>query len=75
MVAMRDFDAMLHAAGLEKLIGRTLGFGPFTFMRRPLLSDNAARRLHLRLQSWADERRPLVRSLGAQYLVLARRRT
>ena len=67
------FDAMLAGAGLERVDTATLGFGPFTFMWRPALPDRVAVRLHGRLQSLADRGAPLLRSAGAQYLVLARR--
>lgn len=49
----------------------TIGFGPFTFWRRPVLSEPEGMRLHRSLQGAADRRVPLVRSTGAQYLVLA----
>ncbi|MFN2543950.1 MAG: class I SAM-dependent methyltransferase [Actinomycetota bacterium] len=73
MHSIREFDELLARAGLRKITGRTLGFGPFTIMRRPVLNEERGRRLNDRLQRWADEGKALVRSMGAQYVVLARR--
>ncbi len=69
----RRVDAVMDRLGLEKVRSTTIGFGPFTFLTRPVLSEPAGRRLHRRLQRASDRRVPLVRSMGGQYLVLARR--
>jgi D-aspartate ligase len=69
----RRFDAVMARLGLEKVRSTTIGFGPFTFWRRPVLSEPNGRRLHRTLQGAADRRVPLVRSMGGQYLVLARK--
>ncbi len=68
-----EFDALLRSAGLEKVAGSTLGFGPFTVLGRSVLDDDRAVRLHLRLQGRADAGAPVLRSAGSQYLVLARK--
>jgi ubiquinone/menaquinone biosynthesis C-methylase UbiE len=72
MHTMRAFDEVLEGAGLRKVAARSVGYGPFTFMRRPMLRDERGRRLHAWLQQRADRGNALVRSMGAQYLVLAR---
>jgi D-aspartate ligase len=69
----RRFDAVMAHLGLVKVRSATIGFGPFTFWRRPVLSEPEGMRLHRSLQGAADRRVPLVRSTGAQYLVLARK--
>ena len=69
----RRFDRMLAANGLVKLRGTTLGFGRFTFFGWRLLSERRSRALDARLQRAADRPRPIVRTLGNQYLVLTTR--
>jgi ubiquinone/menaquinone biosynthesis C-methylase UbiE len=69
----RTFDRELRAAGLRKERSFSLGFGPFTLFGRPTIRGRAAVALHSRLQQLADERLPLLRSSGAQYMVVARK--
>ena len=64
---------MLVAAGLEVTRRTTIGFGPFTFLGRPILGDRAAHSLHVRLQSAGEQRAPALRRLGWHYLVAARK--
>ena len=71
--SIRKFDALLAAAGLEKVEGRTVGFGPFSFLGRKLLPDSSAVRVHHWLQKLANRGVPVVRSTGTQYIVLARK--
>jgi 2-polyprenyl-3-methyl-5-hydroxy-6-metoxy-1,4-benzoquinol methylase len=68
----RQFDAMLARHHLHKMRHLTFGFGPFSFMGRTLLSERSSVRLHLKLQWLADRGLPLLRSTGAQYIILAR---
>jgi 2-polyprenyl-3-methyl-5-hydroxy-6-metoxy-1,4-benzoquinol methylase len=67
----RQFDAMLLRHTLHRTHAQTFGFGPFTFMGRKLVSEGGSVRLHVKLQSLADRKLPLLRSTGAQYIVLA----
>jgi ubiquinone/menaquinone biosynthesis C-methylase UbiE len=69
----RFIDDALTNAALMKVRGITLGFGPFTFLGRNLLSERSALGLHRRLQRFADSGLPILRSTGAHYLVLARK--
>jgi SAM-dependent methyltransferase len=64
-------NAMLRAAGFHLDSQATVGFGPFSFWSRPLLSDRAGIALHQRLQSLADRGLPVLRSTGWHYLVSA----
>ncbi len=63
----------LASAGLMKIKGMTIGFGPFTFLRRKVFSDSRGIALHQRLQSLADCNVPFLRSTGAHYLILTRK--
>ena len=69
----RQFDAILARHHLHKTRALTFGFGPFSFMGRRLGSEGGSVRLHLKVQSLADRGLPLLRSIGAQYIVLARK--
>lgn len=69
----REFDACLGKAGLQKMEGRTVGFGPFSFLGRRLFSDSAGVWVHRQLQDFADRGIPILRSMGTHYIVLARK--
>jgi D-aspartate ligase len=68
-----EFDDILERAGLRKLSASTLGFGPFTIGGRRVLPEPPASQVHAVLQRFADRGLPVIRSLGAQYVVLASR--
>jgi D-aspartate ligase len=70
---LRAFDRIVAAAGLERVDGSTFGFGPFTLLGRKLLPDPLGVRLNHTLQRLADRGVPVVRSSGAQYLLVARK--
>jgi 2-polyprenyl-3-methyl-5-hydroxy-6-metoxy-1,4-benzoquinol methylase len=69
----RFVDTTLMEAGLVKLRGRTLGFGPFTLLHRRMLPDRFGVALHHWLQSLADRDLPGFRSTGVAYLAEARK--
>jgi len=69
----RQVDALVAAAGLRKIASRTVGFGPFSFFDRPVLSDGAGNKVHAVLQRLADRNIPLLRLTGSHYLLLARK--
>jgi ubiquinone/menaquinone biosynthesis C-methylase UbiE len=66
----RFIDQTLMRAGLEKTRDKTLGFGPFTIFRQPIVPDAVGIKLHRRLQALADRETPGLRTTGAHYLVL-----
>jgi hypothetical protein len=63
---------MLAAAGLVKVDGRSVGFGPFSLLQRPVLPAGPAVSVHERLQRLADAGVPGLRGTGAHYVVVAR---
>ena len=69
----RTIDLMLAQAGLAKSRSETVGFGPFSVLRRPLVPERTAVRTHQRLQRLADAGAPGFRGVGAHYIVVARR--
>lgn len=69
----RLIDGILASAGLVKTRGKTLGFGPFSFLQRRVLPEALGIALHHRLQCLADRGVPILRSTGGHYLVLAKK--
>jgi ubiquinone/menaquinone biosynthesis C-methylase UbiE len=66
-----EFDRIVAAAGLERVVGSTFGFGPFTLLGRRLLPDRVGVRVNASLQGLADRGVPGLCSAGTQYLVVA----
>ena len=66
-------DRMLAAAGLVKRAGSSIGFGPFSLLRRPVLPAGWAVPVHERLQELADAGVPGLRGTGAYYIIVAER--
>jgi ubiquinone/menaquinone biosynthesis C-methylase UbiE len=66
-------DKALASAKLIKTRGMTLGFGPFTFLRRKVLPERLGIALHYQLQHLADRNVLPFSSTGMSYLVLARK--
>lgn len=73
--SIKQFDACLRAAGLKKIEGKTIGFGPFSFFGYRFLPDSMGYRIHSELQDLADKGFLALRSAGNQYLVLAQKHT
>jgi hypothetical protein len=69
----RFIDKALARANLTKVRSATLGFGPFTLLRRVVVPEPLGTALHHRLQRLADRNVPGLRSAGAHYIVLARK--
>jgi len=69
----RFIDHSIVSIGLAKTRSMTLGFGPFTVMRRKIFSESRAIVLHHRLQRLADRNIPFIRTTGVHYLILARK--
>jgi predicted ATP-grasp superfamily ATP-dependent carboligase/ubiquinone/menaquinone biosynthesis C-methylase UbiE len=68
-----QIDLMLRAAGAEPRRRTTVGFGPFTFLGRPLVGDATGLRLHGWLERASADRAPALRRLGWHYLVAAQK--
>lgn len=72
--SLREIDALLARAGLERVHLETIGFGPFTLFRRKVLPDRLGVAIHRALQRLLDMRVPLLQLVGAQFLILAKKR-
>jgi D-aspartate ligase len=68
-----EFDRLIVSAGLERVAGSTYGFGPFTVFGWEMLPPEAGVKLHGWLQRLAERNLPVLRSTGAQYLLIARK--
>lgn len=73
LYSIRQFDTCLRTAGLSKIEGMTIGFGPFSFFGHRLLPDPAGVVVHNRLQGLSTQGFPVLRSAGSQYIVLAKK--
>ena len=73
MVSVAAFRQFLRLHKLQILREATIGFGPFTLFRQPLLPDRAAMRLHRVLQSLADRNKTFLSATGSHHLVLVKR--
>jgi ubiquinone/menaquinone biosynthesis C-methylase UbiE len=71
--AANRVDRLLAGAGFQKRRGGTFGFGPFTIWNRQLLSEDRGKRLHSKLQAFADDNTPVIRNAGRFYIVLAQK--
>lgn len=69
----RRFNVALENSGLCLISGVTLGFGPFSLFRWPVLSDRLAIRVHQKLQHAADNGMRALRQGGHVYVALARK--
>lgn len=67
----RQFDSILADAGLDKLQGLMVGFGPFTLFGKSVLPDPMGIKVHRLLQAAANRKWPIVSFYGTQYLVMA----
>jgi SAM-dependent methyltransferase len=70
--SIRHFDRLAANAGLEKVEGITVGFGPFSFFGLEL-PQPLGLTLHRGFQRLADQKFPLLQSAGLVYVTIARR--
>jgi 2-polyprenyl-3-methyl-5-hydroxy-6-metoxy-1,4-benzoquinol methylase len=73
LFSYRMVERMTTGAGLEVDRGVTLGFGPFTFLGKPVLSGPRSIMVNTRLEQLADRKKLGFGALGAQHLILARK--
>lgn len=74
VISINGIRRLLSTRGCETLHGIALGFGPFTFFDRQIVPHSWGLQLNRRLQSLASRGAPILRSSGAQYLILAKKR-
>ena len=69
--SIKEFNKSLHEAGLMIMKSTSVGFGPFTFFGHRLFSNGVGVKIQQKLQNYADNGYPLLRSAGSQYILLA----
>jgi hypothetical protein len=69
--SIKEFNKNLSEAGLTIMKSTSVGFGPFTFFAHSLFSESVGIKIHQKLQEYADNGYPILRSTGSQYIVLA----
>jgi ubiquinone/menaquinone biosynthesis C-methylase UbiE len=74
MYLINRFNAHLYEANLVNIKNTILGFGPFTFLNHNVFPSQTGVKIHLKLQNYADKGFPILQSIGAQYIVLARKK-
>lgn len=72
--SIRSCNALLESKGFQRLDGITLGFGPLMLFGCELLPHSLGLKVHRRLQDLAYRATPFIRSRGAEYIVLGRKR-
>lgn len=73
MVSAQEFKSSLRACGFKTLRGATFGFGPLSVFGHHLLPGWLGLKVNDALQDLCDRGFPFVRSMGAQYMVLAQK--
>jgi ubiquinone/menaquinone biosynthesis C-methylase UbiE len=71
----RQFNRLIGELQCTKVDEKMLGFGPFSFLGRPFLSEILNIKVNKFLQRCADRQLPIIRSTAAQYITLLRKRT
>lgn len=69
----RELDALVADSGLVRRSALTVGFAPLSIWGHPVAGRRAGTLLHRALQAAADARVPLIRSVGAHYVLLAQK--
>jgi ubiquinone/menaquinone biosynthesis C-methylase UbiE len=67
------FRSLLKNSGFELMKHAMYGFGPISFFGHCVLSQRAGVALHTKAQALCERQVPVIRSLGAQYLVVAQK--
>jgi ubiquinone/menaquinone biosynthesis C-methylase UbiE len=70
---IQKFNAYLHEANLKNIRNTNLGFGPFLLFPHIMFPDRIGVKINQKLQQYADNGFPILRSTGAQYIVLAKK--
>jgi ubiquinone/menaquinone biosynthesis C-methylase UbiE len=67
----RQIDRLLLERGLRPVTRRTVGFGPLSFLGRPVFREPRSLRINARLQALADRGVPGLRWTGWHYVIRA----
>jgi ubiquinone/menaquinone biosynthesis C-methylase UbiE len=73
--SIREFNEYLRNSNLTILKGKSIGFGPFTFLGHHVFLNSIGVKIHQRLQQYSDDNYPILRLMGEQYIVLAQKKS
>jgi hypothetical protein len=74
MYLPKEINQYLCDVGLAIMKSTNVGFGPFRIFNHDMFPYQGGVRIQEKLQQYADMGYPILRSAGAQYIVLARRK-
>jgi ubiquinone/menaquinone biosynthesis C-methylase UbiE len=69
----RRIDRLVREGGLRTIERRTVGFGPMSFLGKPMLDERRGMRIDDRLQRLADRGVPALKWTGWHYVLRARK--
>lgn len=72
--SIKEFNQHLYEANLTKIKDTNIGFGPFTIFGHTILCDRLGVKIQQKLQQYADNGYPILRSIGSQYIALGRKK-
>jgi len=73
LYSFKEFKEYLGEVNILTLRCSYIGFGPFKFFGHRVFSDEIGVRIHRILQSWADRENSVLRTTGAQFVILAKK--
>jgi 2-polyprenyl-3-methyl-5-hydroxy-6-metoxy-1,4-benzoquinol methylase len=74
MYLPKEINRYLCDANLTIIKGTSVGLGPFRILNHDMFPYQAGVKIQQKLQQYADRGYPILRSAGAQYVVLARKK-
>lgn len=74
MFLPKEFNEYLHEVNLTIIKNTSVGFGPFRILNHNIFPDQLAVKIQQKLQQCTDDGYSILRSAGAQYIVLARKK-
>jgi len=70
---INEFNQHLYEANLTNLRDTNFGFGPFTIFGHTIFRDQMGVKIQQKLQQYADNGYPILRSIGSQCIILGRK--
>jgi ubiquinone/menaquinone biosynthesis C-methylase UbiE len=74
MYLPKELNQHLFDASLTIITSTNVGFGPFRILNHDMFPYKGGVKIQKKLQQYANKRYPLLRLLGGQYIVLARKK-
>lgn len=71
--SIKEFNQYLNDANLTNVKYTSIGFGPFTIFGHNIFCDKLGAKIQTKLQQYAENDFPILRSIGSQYVILGRK--